>query len=1227
MADEQEGMAGEAVSGAGGAGSVWRWSDWVSPRQSNDARAAGHHALQVAVDTIAYSQNVPVRLLLVDALRRLPQLLSDLLVDDNVKAVLRDNVSKLDPGDYALLADPQLLTQASDWILSFASPDLHDRPARLPHGWLHGLLTIFSHLERHIWLTEMGNPLPAHSLCRMHDLWALYILLWTWRHADEVLQTHAERGQVLQVLGVAGLQVRNMGVFDLPANEPGSVHQVAVIIGPYFECNLPAGQGTDPHVAFREVFRTFTRNSNGKLKSPVSSDTSPLRDELDDALEARIALSEAEAELRSHSVWRALQLLRSVSLVDMRASGPDWDGLTRPVLVRDDWESLAVMCSWLARWEGAVSGTVFAGQRRVRLHSARHWCLTGRFEGAAAAASDPGGWTLRLEYGTPLRSGGPDDVVLQDALEQYNGRQDGHIRADSHRIDRPEIFINRTRERQSASWSAKVIAINNLLNRHGRGGSNLGTDDLDDPPDAKRADMAEHLLRGFGGRICRYLVSMTRADLADLWWYDYAQTPPRLVNAGGFARVLVHRAAREAIYVRIDQRSWKGGELLDLQWPASARGESHSRAYRVAATGMEAPGNGDVGVDEVWADYLDPRPKSGSAVPLLVSGRVVGVMTLAGLVPGQFSRRLLPPLRRAATLVATCMYGQSLIWQMRRLNWLFAQRGAAHIFSRGHDNKYNPLKDLSRCLANVFLCPVVHIWLRSQDNRTRYEVCGYNWPVLMENAKGDVDRSPCFYWQPLLPNSHRDPRRDAFASLVIDVAGSPTNGGMPGGGRALAGGWFIQGRYDAELDRSVEFAGNKDSNKRVIKLGREFLPDGPEATDEETYLRSRRLLFTEIGRGGFGLDDVMAFALLRPDPEEPTNDLDIVGVITLHDWSYRGAGDNEDYSNSPWEPGWSNAVAHVQTYVPYLLTQAEVLDNPLNDARRFLIHAGRAELISVLDTMRGMRSRVENSLAPDRGVRQIIDRLLQPTFTGDVHAELQRAQLIAEKAWEIVQGATSPVWEQSLSQLSNVMQSYRELSSELKIQIAASNEDAHLRREVKNLVDAHQATLSHRGVYCDVAIPEDVTLRLPLLWLRILLADLVHNAAKYATSSRGFLIVWNSGDKSLTFSNAGSFRSDIDTIENIIRKGTQGSGALSKGVGRAAPKVAGIARQGQGMGVWGIKLLCDVLNIDFIPSIRPDKNLRILPDGRRMGEALYTFRMVFPAAMLKKIEPAGDDYH
>jgi len=632
------------------------------------------------------------------------------------------------------------------------------------------------------------------------------------------------------------------------------------------------------------------------------------------------------------------------------------------------------------------------------------------------------------------------------------------------------------------------------------------------------------------------------------------------------------------------------------------RESSPSQAYRVAATGAEDPKPHTPPI-AYFGGFPEPAPQDAMAVPLLVNGRVVGVMTLAGLTENQFSRRLFTPLRRTANLVATSMYAQVQIWQTRRLNSIFAKYGAAHLGSRSNANNYNPLTDVARCLANIFLCPVAHIWIKSQANDTRFELSGYNWEPIFRPKGQAIVRSPEFEWKRPGINP-RFPDSDAFAVLALDLweeraKDSATN----------ALGRFVFAQFDPDQETSVGYD-HVTASTRGALLGQDFLPDARKPNAPTTYLEARSRLFGRLSSGGYQLDDILAFPLVRPQSGSGDR-FEIVGVVTLHDWS--DAQRDTRRGLHPWDLGWATVVAHVQTYLPYLLTQAEVLDNPMIDARRFLIHAGRAELIAVLDTMHGLRAQLENCLAPDKGLRSSIDQALDPNFAGDVRPLLERAQLIAEQSWSSVQNATSPVWEQSLTQLANVMQNYRELLGDLDVKIAVSDEDFSLRSEVAKLTSGYEKTLRREGVFKDIVIPSDLVLRMPLLWFRVIVGDLAHNAAKYATSGRALRIAWEAESRTLVFSNAGPYDPEIDSKDQLGRRGVRGSAA--KFERRQFRRNVGVDRQGQGLGLWGAKLLCGVMNIGFEFDIQPEAPRS---PNQVQRTANYVVRITFPGSMIKR---------
>jgi hypothetical protein len=1169
--------------------------DWLSPHGETDLRRAGHYALQLATDTIAYAQNIPIRILLVDRLRTLPESIRTLLLDKDIQGVIKSDVPDLAESDYGSLSDEGILRAGATWLTGLVFEQSPERPAEIPPGWEQGLVSIMSHLERQVWLTEMGNPLPAHSLCRMHDYWALNILLWSWLNCSRLTVPGSFIGDALNI---DGLHVGNAGEFSLKRMTAGEYHKAAVIIGPYFSLDDFASENRlKCHERFLTAFDHFISNTD-RAAIALSSHTLPLREELADALEGRIPLNRSEVHLRSQSVYRSLGFFLGVCV--------DIDLVVENTLPRDVWESIAVLSAWIARWGRALiekfpiekTYDLFGLNEPHRLLLTN--CQNPKIK--SSAGSKDSNWHLSLSR---ISKDAYGYNPIESLLDELNSDEQSNT---SYRIDRPEIFLNRTRERQNASWSAQIIAINNMLSRHGPRSVALGRDSLRTPRTIRYADEAEHLLRGFGGRICRYLVSITRADVVDIYWLDYGQSPPRLVSAGGFARVVAHRAHREDICREFDRWAWKDGAGPENLSPSNLRGFSPSQAYRVASTGSEDPRNGDR-PEAYFGGYPDPVPQDAMAVPLLVNGRVVGVMTLAGLSKFQFSRRLYAPLRRAANLVGTSMYAQSQIWQTRRLNWIFANFGAAHL---GSPHRKNPLTDVARCLANIFLCPVAHTWLKSQSSDIRFELTGYNWdPIFLKNGEKEVSRSPEFEWHRSLDGSKspaRNPSKDAFAVLAIDLWESKSKASV---NSAL--GRFIFGQFDpiAETTTGYDFDTASTSG---TKFGSDFLP--PEAINsfEPSYLVSRRRLFGRLEQGGHELDDIMAFPLVRPRRGSAERH-EVVGVVTLHDWS--DAQSDTRRGLHPWDLGWATVVAHVQTYLPYLLTQAEVLDNPMIDARRFLIHAGRAELIAVLDTMHGLRSQLENCLAPDKGLRSSIDQILSPGFAGDSKSLLQRAQLIAEQTWSTVQIAASPVWEQSLTQLANVMQNYRELLGDLEVKIAVSDEDFELKVEVSKLIAGYEKTLRSEGVFKDIEIPSDLALRMPLLWFRVIIGDLVHNAAKYANSGRALRIAWDQNSRTLEMSNSGPYDPALDSKERLGKRGMRGSAARVERRGIRRP--TGVDRQGQGLGLWGAKLLCEVMNVGFEFDIQPEHR-RISGASQTLrpaSSAMYSVKITFPAVMIR----------
>jgi signal transduction histidine kinase len=1215
-----------------------RMGRWITPAGSGaaaeEARRRGHHRLQIAIDTIAYAHNVPLRLLLPERLADLPRVIADLLREPSVRAVLASDAPEMQAVDHARLGDPALIALARDWILRLPQESIAP-PEALPAHWLQGALALLPYIERKVWLTEMGNPLPAHALCRMQDHWSLYVLMWTWKHAESLRRPDT---LLTSALEVPGLEVRTLRSFVL--YRPDGVEQLCLpVVGPYFVAPEDMDAATDRD-AFCDRFECFVgnvvqidRDRDGRTH------TVPLREELKDALGTRIGLTPSEAALRSATTAHTLELLRNARIGDIGFA----DAMSRA-----DWEVVAALCSWLARWDDVLIPEISDGQQVLLGHNGDVPTLLVDLDADSAIdrRAKP-----RVRVTIVSRRLAPASALALGSLLRRIDAQHGEATRgaefDAYRVDRPERYFSRLRERQNSMWSSQVIAINNLLSRHGPRDVYIGADEFAQEDAQGRAsvrrDEAEHLLRGFGGRICRYLVSMTRADAAAIYWLDYAQAPPRLFPVGDYARHASHRAQGHDVWEKFDRWAWSPGPELENDCPANQRARSLSQVYRVAATGQEdpppaaGPGSDDIGrpprrkrvapigpdgahsvnggapgedtVPAYLLNYAEPRPVDALTAPLLVNGRVIGVVTLLGLVPGQFEPRLFWPLRRTTELIAACMNHQNQVWHMRRLNYLFARRGLHEFQRRGGSPASSPLRDVSRCLANVFLCPAAHIWLQSASNHNRLQLVGYNWDGLFR-----FDGTPAGFAREFhYTTPAATPKSVAFrpfSSMAIDVARDKGSGINPLGR-------FVQGHFDAQAPTTSGYDANTAS-RRGATLGRDFR-DAKVGDELDAAARTRARIYGDAGQGGYQLLDIMSFALMIPDPTGWST----VGVVTLHD---KGDTRREPLRElQPWDRGWASVVAHMQTYLPYLFRQAEVLNNPEVDARRYLIHAGRAELIAVRDNMTRLRQRLEVALAPGRGLRQMLDKVMSPSFSGDYRETLRSAQLNVADAWEALSLAASPNWEQNLRLLSNVMHEYRELGALPGVSLTAAPERIRIQPLLEETILRFAQEFKHRRSR-RIEVPENLELNVPGQWMRIVLRDLVHNAAKYATGD-SFIVTWDHDSRTLLLINEGTYQSDLDIPELLLAAGGQGS-ASKVARQSAADRSSRSDNRGHGLGLWGAKLLCSVMDIDF--SIEPKPmSATIKTDGRgvQRGTARYNVRLAFPAAAITSARPAGKSFY
>ena len=198
--------------------------------------------------------------------------------------------------------------------------------------------------------------------------------------------------------------------------------------------------------------------------------------------------------------------------------------------------------------------------------------------------------------------------------------------------------------------------------------------------------------------------------------------------------------------------------------------------------------------------FQDNRPLDAVSVPLLFNDRVVGVFGLAGIASSRhFDLRLYPAFRLVAQVLAQAMYFHSQVWQMRQINWL-----ASHVPLeewRQHDvaNRFNPLLRVARCLANIFLCPGVQIWLQDKQNPSRYLLHGNTAPEIFEQGGEPPEHAPHLKVRPSQSEGEVDLAR-SFLAFAVDqwasTGGAATDAEVPESADLhMTHGQFVQSQF------------------------------------------------------------------------------------------------------------------------------------------------------------------------------------------------------------------------------------------------------------------------------------------------------------------------------------------------------------------------------------------------------------------------------------------------
>lgn len=1230
---------------------VGQWldvADHASQGLDDDAwwplRLQRQHGLQIALDVIGHAQYIPLRLMRRGNLARLDEVFVALV--ERWKPEVTSILSAHGPADAReaarkgidALADPSHVKKLRDWVLSLASDKPDPRPASLPNCYEIWFLILLPHLEREVWLTDMSNGHPAHSLARMLEHWSLFVLMWAWKYEPSFGNVDGQGTE--PIVTFKALTFDRMAIvvthafFRTGRSNPEKGHDVFLLGGPFelssehdvLQDSTSAVPGSDHW--FYITFKRFVGNVYRYVPAWKDIlDKAPSSTELLDAFATRPALTSTEATRRVKDAQQALTQLRTATLHPSVHLYPC--GAPGRALSRANWESMAALASWFSRWKPRFLKKEFAGDAHIDIPGHRLSVLASWRSESDATSTLPQHVDVMFVDGTRCS---PD---IAARIQRAQGVSALVKTLKGKRLDlwleMPAAFLARARERQHALWTSQAAAIGNLLARHSRQDRPVGLDSIGDERSVWRnqCEEADHLLRGYGGRVCQYLLQMTRAESATVLWLDYSATPPRLRHVGSSDRLIQHRAGRQSRFADFCEAASRAADDLLL--------------YRCVSNASIEPPPADRRIDRqqmgdsrrFYKNYEEPKPRDAIAVPLLVHGRVVGAFSVSGMnSERQFDARLYTPLRLVAQHLAQPMALQSYLWQMRRLNWLASHRPIEEWRQHEMENQFNPLGKVAEVLANVFLCPAVHIWLQDPQNDARFKLHGYTRGDLFQ-LDGPLRSAPSFEVEDIAPNA-KAPLNRHFAAFALDQWSRPNQHLWED--RAGRAGSFVQARYvgngrnnaanSMNLPQALpaeEFLAYTLANaeRGMLQLSEDFL-NTPDAPDHRKAMYANGLLH-----------QCMAFALV--DASDAT--AKPVGVVSLY------APTSNGDSLQPWPTEWRPIVAHIQSYLPYVLMQTEAIANPLDQMRRYLLHEGRNELNHVVATTASLRNGLNALFAIDEPEGQfrpwlrkqlpLLNKLIlgqdsnmaaEKAWLEDAQRELALLQKLLERNADLAKHLMGGEFSENLAVMARMIGNHRGLA---RFDPSTDPDFDHETEwfspyeEIRAIFDSY-GEVWRRDLHVQPdfsALPQGLeVLTSKRLW-KLMMGDLVHNIAKYALPNEPIRIIWDRQSRSeqvpksraLRISNFASYDKVLDREDRLGAWGKRGSAGLKPLRDVSMVRAAGVMREGQGIGLWGAMEVGKVLDIPV--------SLHVVPRERSESVANYIISLIIPRRLIRDHRP------
>lgn len=716
------------------------------------ARLRVNFIAQTLSDAIAFSEDMPVRILDISQLEKLPEIINKLAEDkfiskhyqetfsdsislsQKIKNVFGKNKLNGYSEEFTSRTQSYLKTISKlieallksdtfkDIATSFRVDDLNrledqitERITQKKDDELDELIELLKkpeiqlleflvpHLEHHIWRIQPSYDTPFVLLMRRGIFWRLYELLWL----HEQFRKTPQNEEIPELATAFGISHVRIDAFFI-----GNSKKLLCMLGPTFE---PIDINNS-YVFFckRGLYLKHIFNAFIQLRPEQSADY-PGIEELNGALLNRSFLPIEERKRHIETIQAAWNLLISASCKYYVDS-----------MSQRDIAALGIYVCFISRYSKNRLKNLFTGHLNSFCLGTDPHTINGR--------NEPSPWylicTSDLEnYQLTICEKNPRDKELISVnagggVEEFGGRlwcnKEARVLFEKGKIpQRYYRYVEHATVQSGKYINRRIGALSEWFQRY-----------------FNKANVTNHeesLLGEIGRHTCRLLCELTRADVGATLYHlvNDKNNDYRLVIAGDYA----DNAQLSATY---SERQ----KAIDADWndldafPVLCRNSVMENRFV-----YESDCNTDIAVLQPYPKFL--RPHSILIMPLYMENRVMGLIEVKGTQKSQFRWSQRHTLHQVASVLSPYFYRQNLLESLSNISrWVFAAGPFAlkGYFELKKEEKVAwPLNELARGLSNIFLCRAAQIWLVDKSEQDRFILSGASDPSLIEKIRQDEE--------------------------------------------------------------------------------------------------------------------------------------------------------------------------------------------------------------------------------------------------------------------------------------------------------------------------------------------------------------------------------------------------------------------------------------------------------------------------------------------------------